>query len=203
MHFEWAGSLCDGHDAYHCQHNFGWELNEKVANFLADRDILFKIHIFPSSNNLALLKNQKKVVLLRAPEDIVMAYRRGAETGVYRSRLNAFSGCNTEREWMEAAISSGLYDSLLFFHNKWKAETDNVLHVDFEDLVRFPKLILNKIEVFWGLKVTETSQLEKHKYSRSSSNFKSPLDLLTQVEAKEKQNPLFVQGKWIIDDEKY
>ena len=200
MHFEWDGSLCSGHKAYHQQHNFGWELNERIVDFWRTSDILFKVHVFPSENNRQLLRDVKKVVLLRKPVDIVQAYRRGHETGVYRSRLNVFHGCVSPEEWHEKALASGLLGSLKYFYNAWKAEKQNVLHIEFDDLVQDTASTVRKIEHFWSLPESKIHSLYKRKFSRQDETVVDVLRFYNKQEEEDKNNTLFIKGRWKIEE---
>jgi len=75
MHFKWNGPLSKEFPNFHLQHSFGWELNEETVSYFINSEIIFKSHIVPSLNNLNLLCDHKKVILLRKPEGIIGAYR--------------------------------------------------------------------------------------------------------------------------------
>ena len=40
MHFVWEGALVEGHESYHKQHNFGWELNKDVVEFIDTSEVV-------------------------------------------------------------------------------------------------------------------------------------------------------------------
>ncbi|HEU4428627.1 MAG TPA: hypothetical protein VFT98_07725, partial [Myxococcota bacterium] len=97
------------------------EIDERIARIVAARDVLAKFHFPPTPRNQAVLRDVKKVVLLRAAEEIVSAYRRGEETGAWRTKSFEFAFCFTERGWQRRAGATGLLGELRSFADGWRA----------------------------------------------------------------------------------
>jgi len=143
------------------------EITGELADRFSDEETLYKQHIFPSENNLSLLKNVKKVVLLRDPEEIVLAYYRGAHKKVH-TLLEGYSLSFTQEEWIEKSRQDGLMNELHFFHDRWlKEEDQNTLIIWYKDLLNKPKEVVNSMESLFGLKPTDGDVvLARERYSR-------------------------------------
>lgn len=129
---------------------------------------IHKQHIYPSANNVKQFTAIRKVVLLRSPEDIILAYRRGAIKKVH-TLLSGYDIAMTENEWIEKSKANGLYSDLRFFYNEWKEKAllDNTLFVHYEDYLLNAQEVINKIEVFFGLQPTQQKvKTIKVRYSR-------------------------------------
>jgi hypothetical protein len=163
---KWPGECSREFPAFHMQHSYGWELDAATADELASSPTLFKLHILPSTNNQALLNALPKVILLRHPDDIVRAYRRGQETGVYRQKTAAFDGCVTDDDWIARAREVGLHQDLTAFRDRWLAHPGEKHIVHYEDLVRDPQGVLAGIERYWSLPASGVTELLKRKYTR-------------------------------------
>ena len=132
------------------------------------KDIIYKQHIPPTSNNLELLRTRRKVVLLRDPTDIVMAYYR-AEKKRLHERRKEFENVNNPDEWMQTAENIGLSAELSNFYNTWAEINDEKLIIRYEDLIKDPKRTINSIELYFGLKKTNGKIiLAKERYSRGN-----------------------------------
>lgn len=158
----------------HKNHSDIRELNPQVVSKFNEQNRLYKQHVFPSENNLNLLRKTKKVVLLRKPKEVVKAYRRGAQKKIH-NKLEGFPRDASEKEWIDKADDVGLLDDLKIFHEKWKAEAEskNTLLIQYEELVDKPTETINKIEEFYELPVHDNVKLKKKRYSRRPpvSNF--------------------------------
>jgi hypothetical protein len=131
-------------------------------------DKIYKQHIPPTIINLELLRNQKKVVLLRDPKEIVMAYYR-AEKKRLHERRKEFEEVSNPIEWMQTAENIGLLDELKNFHNTWSTINDEKLIVQYDELIADPKNTINSIELYFGLKRTNQKiTLSKERYSRDN-----------------------------------
>ena len=147
------------------------ELTDNDVKLLSIPSAINKQHIYPSSNNVSLLSNIKKVILLRPPDEIILAYRRGAVNKVH-NLLPGYSSKMTENEWLEKSKSDGLYSDLTFFCKEWKekAKSENTLFIDYQDYVENPNIVLNEIEKFYGLAVTQQKvKTIKARYSRRNA----------------------------------
>jgi hypothetical protein len=142
------------------------ELKTEDLSILLQQDRLYKQHIVPSENNLNLLKDIKKVVLLRNPYDVVLAYRRGIQKGIHGKKLN-FNGSETEGEWLEKAEKNRLLQEVKFFYSQWKNHQDgNTLLIEYHQLISDPKKVINLIEKFWNLPITlKNIRLSRKRYS--------------------------------------
>jgi len=154
-----------------CQalHNYHSDVRELVASDVTQFESqkhLFKQHIYPSAGNLTALKGLKKVVLLRNPDDIIQAYKRGVQSNVHKE-MKGFEGINSDEEWSERAKQIGLVNDLKFFYSEWSNTQDpNTLIVHYEDLMTNPTEEFKKIESFWGLNpCSEQITLVKARYS--------------------------------------
>lgn len=142
--------------------------NVKTFN---DKSTFYKQHIFPSENNLKLLENVKKVILLRNPEDVLYAYIRGAKNK-HNSLPKGYEIQGlTEKKILKKAKTDGFFDDICFFGNEWinKGNPDNTLIVNYEDYIVNAKEVINKIESFFGLPITkEEIEPAKARYSRDN-----------------------------------
>jgi hypothetical protein len=129
---------------------------------------IYKQHIPPTINNLELLRNKKKILLLRDPKEIVMAYYR-AEKKKLHERRKEFQNANNPIEWMQTAENIGLWDELSKFYKTWMEINDEKLIIQYEDLIKDPKQTINSIELYFGLvKTHQRIILAKERYSRDN-----------------------------------
>ena len=94
------------------------EYGSTDAAIFFDTIKIYKQHIPPTDNNLGLLKNKKKVILLREPKDIVMAYYR-ADKKLLHEKRKEFENAHTAEEWMQRAKEIGLLQELKKFYENW------------------------------------------------------------------------------------
>lgn len=148
-------------------HNDTCKLSKVDLSILNDKKKLYKQHILPTEQHLALLKHVKKVVLLRNPYDILLSYRRGTIKGIHREK-NGFKISLTEGEWVEKAERNGFLTELRNFYNGWiHNEDDYTLVLKYQELTSEPQKTINEIEKFYGLPVTKRKiNLSKKRYSR-------------------------------------
>ena len=141
---------------------------EDVAYF-SQPDFLYKQHIVPTDENIRKLKALKKVVLLRNPYDIILAYRRGTLKGIHGKKMD-FDKSESEGEWLEKAEKSGLLLELKHFERAWRDAVDeHTLLIEYQDLMKETHKIINRIERFWNLPVTSKPvKLSKKRYSHHS-----------------------------------
>jgi len=145
------------------------EINQLILDEWNRSDIFYKQHIPPTPNNLKLLKNIKKVVLLRKPEDIILAYRRADTKGLHEKRKE-FIGCVSENDWIEKAREIGLYTELENFYSGWISKSANNLIIYFDKLVDEEQATLEKISNFFSLRINKTNiELKKYRYSKYNS----------------------------------
>lgn len=146
------------------------ELSVQQAKSFSDKRCFFKQHVPPTKNNISLLSNAQKVILLRSPEDVIAAYWRGTKTGVH-DRLEGFEGLQTLGQWMSKAIDTGLLSDLEHFYTTWKnQESETTLIIMYEELMNDPTWVVRRIESFFNLPDTEGRiELVKARYSRISA----------------------------------
>ncbi len=141
---------------------------ELARTVYEDEKILYKLHVFPNDESLRNLRGRKKVVLLREPEEIVMAEKRAIESLIH-SRRDEFADCNSEEEWLERAREIGLYQDLRQFYDRWQNEAgDDTIVVHYADLIGSPHEVINRIERFMGWPVSKDPTLSKERYSGAS-----------------------------------
>lgn len=152
----------------HKKHSDCRELTRNEISLFSTPSYIHKQHIFPSRNNINLVRKFKKVILLRTPEDIVLAYRRALRKGLVKGH-KYFQKAQSEDEWVKIAKDCGLMDDLEMFYNKWKAESERDpkthLLIYYQDLINDTKNTINKIENFFGLSVTQNVILAKKRFT--------------------------------------
>lgn len=167
MHYRWPeGGPCPGYAAYRRQHSFAWELRQVDVDRLTAPGRICKTHVLPSDANLAMLEKRPKVVLLRAPEGVIGAYRRGQATGVYPQNSDAFAGCASEADWLARAEENGMLADLRRFCADWQAAPGDQLLVTYEDLMADPAHEMARIERYFGWPLSGTATLLRRKYTR-------------------------------------
>ncbi|AKP53031.1 sulfotransferase domain-containing protein [Cyclobacterium amurskyense] len=153
-------------------HQFHSDIRElSNAEFLNNEHLVYKQHIYPSSNNLKLTTNIKKVVLLRDPTEIILAYRRGAIKSIH-NLLKGYSIEMDDDEWVTQSKQDGLFFDLNYFYNEWKekANPDNTLLIYYNEYVENPKQVINRIEKFYDLKTTKRNfSTVKARFTRRSN----------------------------------
>lgn len=146
------------------------EYSNKEIDIFTQNNKIFKQHIPPTKNNLSILKNRKKVILLRDCNGIIDGYWRAMNTGISKKRNEKeFLEVSSKEEWIEASIKAGLYDDLKFFYKGWLKESNskNCLIITYNKLIQNPKKVINEIENFFDLPITNHSiELSKKKYSK-------------------------------------
>ncbi len=138
---------------------------------ICDPATINKQHVYPSENNLALLSDKKKVVLLSLPKEIVQAYRRSFKKKIHNRFLPGYTENMGGKQWAQQSEKDGLLADLTYFHNRRTvdANIENTLFVHYADYLGNPQQVVNRIEVFFGLKPTqEAIETAKERYSRRS-----------------------------------
>lgn len=135
----------------------------------ANRQFLFKQHIPPTSNNLSILRELKKTILLRNPIDIIGAYFRAEKVEIHSKRLE-FEGCNNLQEWISKAREIGLMEDLEWFYSNWAREADSYpkhnLIVTYDQFIQSPVSTINSIEKFFNIPTTKNPAIAYKRYSR-------------------------------------
>ena len=153
------------------------EIDEYVADLLAARGSLTKFHFPPTSTNQRLLERVPKLILLRDAAEIVSAYRRGEESGAYRTKSYEFAFCFSETGWQHRARRTGLTDELLAFGEGWRAHAGDKLVVESAELLASPAAVLARVESYFGLALSGAAELRRERFSRSSKTRGVPVML--------------------------
>lgn len=148
------------------------ELKKNQIKDFESKKIIFKQHIYPSKNNLTLLKNTKKVILLRDPEEIINSYFRSEKKYVHQKK--EFANLKTKIAFLKKIKQLGLYEDLKSFRNKWEKQNKNSLIIEYKELTSNPIKTINNIEKFFDLEMTKKVKLDKKRYSRT----KKPVQII-------------------------
>lgn len=145
------------------------ELDDEVVRAVAAPGLLAKFHFPPTRNNQARLAGVPKLVLLREPEEVVAAYRRGDETRAFPLKSPEFCYCLTERGWQARARETGLLDQLRAFADGWRAHRGDMLLIEYRDLARDALGAIARAEKYLGLPQSGADSLREEKFSRASA----------------------------------
>lgn len=158
--------LADGFDVLGRYHSDIREIDTTLAAQFARESEVFKQHLPPTPNNVAQLRNRKKVILLREPDAIIAAYRRSRRRFLSVS-MTGFNLLADEQTWLRTAKENGLYRDLDRFIAGWSdAAITNKLVIWYDELVADPTRTIKAIEEFWGLSpTTGPIRLARQRYS--------------------------------------
>lgn len=145
------------------------EVDEAVVAAVSSPRSLAKLHLPPSENNQRLLERTRKVILLREPAEVIRAYRRGTEAGVFNLHHPSFCFCLSEEEWMERARETGVLEQLERFVAGWRDHRGDKLLVESEALTRDPAAELARIEGYLGLPLSGARELARERYTASEA----------------------------------
>ncbi|HOQ05477.1 MAG TPA: sulfotransferase domain-containing protein [Anaerohalosphaeraceae bacterium] len=142
------------------------ELDSKVLSLLTQTDNFCKLHLPPTENNQCLLRAHKKVILLRRPEGVIGAYKRGEDTGVFPMKSLDFVFCVSEEEWLRKARQTGLLKQMQMFYEGWMQHKGDKLLIHYEELISRPRETIRAIEAYWDLPLSEEMELDRKRYTR-------------------------------------
>lgn len=145
------------------------EVSWKQAATLTSASTIYKQHLVPSANNRSVLRRSMKVVLLRDPAEVVLAYRRSLQIGQESDNAGLqrhFLRCRTEGDWLARAESIGLLQELDAFRRGWSEADGEQLVVHYHELVTQPRSVINRIEDYFGLSTSAQVILSKDRYTR-------------------------------------
>ncbi len=168
------GSIPESSNVIHTLHSDIRELSEEDVSLFSAKNVFYKQHIFPTVNNIELLQNVKKVILLRDPEDILKAYLRGANKR-YNALPTGYSKELSQEELYQKACEDGFLKDIQFFYNEWQKQaiSEVTLFINFDDYVNNTTAVVQKIEAFFNLPRTNNSvQAVKARYSRETKTRK-------------------------------
>jgi hypothetical protein len=150
------------------------EIDARIARILAAPERLAKFHLPPTAQNQAVLRDVKKIVLLRDASEIVSAYRRGEESGAWKTKSYEFAFCFTEAGWQRRARATGLVDELAAFADGWRAHDGDKLVVESDELLEDPAGVLARVESYFGLPSSGLSELRRERFSRAGEKRSIP-----------------------------
>ena len=157
-------------DEYHVLPSFHSDMrqiDQEIARSFADEGRLFKQHILPTDGNRRLLRDVRKVLLLRDPFEVVLAYRRGVLAATVAPR-DVFAGCDSEAEWLRRSEESGLTADLQRFHAEWANDDGHTLIIEYTHLILDPTKQIRRVEAYFGWKTSRGPvKLRRDRYSRS------------------------------------
>jgi hypothetical protein len=143
------------------------EIDDRIASLIAGPDLLAKFHFPPTPTNQAVLREVKKVILLRDPTEVVSAYRRGEETGSWPTKSYEFAFCFSEDGWQRRARETGLIDELRRFAEGWREHDGEKLVIESAELVADPRGALARVEAYFGLPISGSVELRQERFSRA------------------------------------
>lgn len=145
------------------------EIDDAVVEAVSNPRVLAKLHFPPTKNNQRRLARVPKVILLRDPVEVIRAYRRGNEAGVFNLHHPSFCFCITEEDWMERARETGVLEQLERFVAGWRAHDGDKLLIESDDLIREPARALERIETYLGLPPSGAQQIARTRYTREDA----------------------------------
>lgn len=119
---------------------------------------IFQEHIWPTRENVRLLCKQKKVVVLRPPEQVIEAWWRAERAGIHDK---LFPECRTLKEYVEKA-SPAL--AKLGEFSQWSADK-NTYVVHYDEIINETESVIRRIEKFFGLQKSGTRTLLREHYT--------------------------------------
>jgi hypothetical protein len=125
-----------------------------------------KHHIPPTRNNLAQLSATRKIILLRPAEDIIGAYWRGFQTGIWPLRHAAFRNASDIETWQSIAGEIGLTRELERFNQGWLDHTGERLLISYQELIAYSRAVIKSILDYFGYPPQGVPELAKVNYTR-------------------------------------
>jgi hypothetical protein len=160
----------DGYTQLKRFHSEVADLTPEAAQLLALPGQITKLHVVPTANNLALLRDMPKVVLLRPAEEIVAAYWRGLETSTWTTLVGDIARCSTQDQWMGLAEQIGLTDELRRFNHDWQLFDGDALVISYADLTRQPEATIRAVMEYFGIDTACVPELAQVNYSRDGGS---------------------------------
>ena len=142
------------------------EYEESEINKFVNSNVVYKQHIFPSENNLNLIKKTKCVILLRKPEHVINSYRRKyAFDGSHGMNIFELKKTDTYDTYFAKFKKFGLYEDLVNFNKRYEEiQSCNHLIIYKDDIINNTEITLNKINHFFGFKKKSNIKLHKKRY---------------------------------------
>jgi hypothetical protein len=153
--FYWDRITSNDYKFIHKWHPDCVEINKNDIIEISRKNRLYKNHILPTRNNLILLNDVKKVILLRDYHDVIFAYRRAFIRGI--PRINFFNVYDnfrkdmTESEWLEESERLGIVDDLKLFYNNWSDYDGECLKITYNSVINNTTDTINKILKYYEI----------------------------------------------------
>lgn len=140
-----------------------------LASFLAVPGVK-KHHIRPTAGNLDLLRQTPKIVLLRPAEEVIDAYWRGFDSGVWPHAFTVKGQGRTIEAWREAAQEMGLVDELTRFNEGWARDPGKALMLDYEVVVSESGKAVRLALDYFGHRSATVLPLAREKFTRTETS---------------------------------
>jgi len=142
------------------------EYKESEINNFVNSNKVYKQHIFPSENNLTLIKNIRCVILLRKPEDIINSYRRKYNyDGSHKMNIFQLKKNDTYETYLTKFKELYLYEDLVNFNKRYEEiKSKNHLIIYKDDIVNNTDETINKINDFFGFQKRKNIKLLKERF---------------------------------------
>jgi hypothetical protein len=142
---------------------------DTLEAFLAVRGVK-KHHIRPTAANRELLRRTRKIVLLRPPEEVIDAYWRGFESGVWPHAFTVMGQGRTIEAWREAAQQMGLVDEITRFNDGWVRDAGEALTLDYETVVSQSDRAVRMALDYFGHRTATVVPLAREKFTRDETS---------------------------------
>ncbi|WP_457559306.1 sulfotransferase domain-containing protein [Candidatus Harpocratesius sp.] len=157
------------------------QIDDETVKKFQNAHIIFKQHIFPSPNNIQKLKNIKKVILLRKPKAIIESYFRTQKTRLM-SNIASIYEYEDQKSFEDYILKKGILEDLSIFYNQWSSCSENSLIIHYQDLILSPNKVINQIEEFWSLPITNRKIfLDKKRYTRTVPGIVSIMETIKKI----------------------
>ena len=165
FHKQNNNNKCKSNNLYRI-HSDMIEYKESEINKFVNSNVVYKQHIFPSENNLNLIKKTKCVILLRKPEHVINSYRRAyAFDGNHAMNKFQLKKSDTYDTYLATFMKFGLYEDLVNFNKRYEEiQSCNHLIIYKDDIINDTDITLNKINDFFGFQKTSNIKLLKKRY---------------------------------------
>jgi hypothetical protein len=140
----------EGYSVISRYHSDARLITDEQARRWGGTDAFYKQHVLPVEPNREKLRSTRIVLLLRDPEEIVLAYRRAELAKIHPERPE-FAGCSTEQEWLDQAVRCGLLQELRNWTQGWLDDPGEKLVIRHSEVTADTENVLRAIADFWGL----------------------------------------------------
>lgn len=127
------------------------ELTTEDVRRMGSRDVIARMHIIPSKNNLELLSEERLVVLLRDHLDVLRSLRRSVQNGLSELPQDFHYCGRSEDAWLDRATALGITDDLVDFAKAWRGFSGDALVLDYAAISPVDKTVAEQISDYWRL----------------------------------------------------